>query len=412
MQHQIKVDDTRKITSILRYIYIVLLVCAFALWISVGILLARHQPENVAIVNSELQSVEYDKEEDRYLFKLKDFEHTLKISNSFDNVPNLCDTLFIGESVTVSYYASTIDMDAAIAISIATQNGVVVDLQEDYTKNHTSVTIVAVVLTVVAIAGVVASIIISKKGHHKTYDYFEYTSKTLAWQVICCDELDFDARQKKRLKAVLIFGILFVFTLVAFALSAEKYPEYPHILIPILVVLCALETLLLFKMVGYKIYKQQDVKLFVDKYMQYLSTQDMAHEYNSNFQKDKFIKIDNCDDFFGYIYYDTDSGFLDNGKYISSFDQIDHTEYSYEEMGLYAYCYFEKKFHSAHIYICSEKLFGGYPLVLSLSPLAYQDIQKNGVHIKGLDYLLSHLEEEIINNNKQGIKYKSYKDFD
>lgn len=411
MKHTIKKDKTKNIVNILRYFWVVMLVCAFTLWISLCMLVDRHQPDNIAVIHSEVQSVEYDEEDDRYLFKLKDFEHTLKISNSFD-VPDLCKTLPVGENVTVSYYENTAYMDAVIAISISTDGGVLVDLQESYLNDQKTVTIVATVATVIFVACLTTHIIVNKKRYYKTYDYFEYTSKTLAWQVIYCDELDFDARQKKRLKAVLIFGILFVLTLVAFALSAEKYPDYPHILIPILVVLCAFETLLLFKMVGYKIYKQQDVKLFVDKYMQYLSTQDMAHEYNSNFQKDKFIMLDNCSDFLGYISYDEYSGWLDRGRYICPFDEIYHTEYSYEEMGLYAYCYFEKKFHSAHIYICSEKLFGGYPLVLSLSPLAYQDIQKNGVHIKGLDYLLSHLEEEIINNNKQGIKYKSYKDFD
>ncbi len=70
---------------------------------------------------------------------------------------------------------------------------------------------------------------------------------------------------------------------------------------------------------------------------------------------------------------------------------------------------FRKKFHSAHIYICSEKEINDFPIIVVLTPKIYQDIVKNKVHIEGFEYLLSNLKNEIINNNKNKVKYKSYK---
>ena len=66
MKHTIKKDKTKNIVNILRYFWVVMLVCAFTLWISLCMLVDRHQPENIAVIHSEVQSVEYDEEDDRY----------------------------------------------------------------------------------------------------------------------------------------------------------------------------------------------------------------------------------------------------------------------------------------------------------------------------------------------------------
>ena len=55
----------------------------------------------------------------------------------------------------------------------------------------------------------------------------------------------------------------------------------------------------------------------------------------------------------------------------------DIINFTYEDMKFYAYCYFEKKFHSAHIYICSDKEIDGYPFICVLTPKIYHDIKEN-----------------------------------
>ncbi len=321
MENKIKIDKTHVFNSIFRWVYMVLFIVSISLWISVGILNYRQKPGNIDMIESKLKNVEFDEEDDDYLFKLSGCEYTFKVSNSFEDVPNLCEKLPIGEEIKVFYYKNTIDLDQVIVTKIEVENNLIVNLEDTFKTELASITIGAIATTIVAIIVLVIDIIISKKKYYKKYDYFEFYSRLCAAQIICYEDLDFPKRTKKQRNAVIIFLILLLLLIAGIAVSGIVFPDYPHIIIPIVVILMILMSVNLFKSYGYRLYREKDVDLFIKKYFEYLE-KDTEYVSEYCFEKDEFLYINN--------YYDYE---LEDEE---DRDAIEYVKYTYEEMKFFA----------------------------------------------------------------------------
>lgn len=396
MKNEIRIDKTNSFNSIFRYIYVVLFITAISLWISMGILVTRQNPNNIGLIESKVQEVIFDQEENQYLFKVDGYEYNFKISNSFDDIPNLCNDLTVGEVVEVSYYKSTAEYGEVIVVSIKGESGFNIDMKERFHNDSITVLIIAIISTLIATITLIMDIYITRKRYYKIYNFYEFSAKSYANQFICFEDIEYLDKIKKQRRSVIVFLIMIIMLIVGVAISGSIFPDYPHIVIPIVVVLMSLMIFYLLKSCGYRLYREKEVDLFVSKYIAYL-TSVVNYKERYCFNKDEFSLID--------CWYEED-----DEEAVEEYGN-DIIKFTYEDMKFYAYCYFEKKFHSAHIYICSDKEIDGYPFICVMTPKIYQDIKENNVNIEGLDYLLNNLKEEIIYNNKNKIKYKSYKGY-
>lgn len=397
MNNTIKIDKTHIFNSIFRYIYITLFMISISLWVSVCILYCRQKPNNIDLIESEVTLIEFVEEENDYILELREFDHTFKVSNNYNDVLNLCEEVLIGDIIKVYYYKSTIKLDEVIAVKIEQDNNLIIDLEDNFKNDINSTVYVALIITIITVIILIIDIIISKRKYYKIYDYFEFYSKAYAVQRIYKDDLDSLVRTKKQKRAILEYIVLLVLLCVGIYICGIIFYDYPYIVIPIVVILMFLMIINLFKSYGHVLYREKNVELFVKKYITFLEghTDDYIEYY---FNEDEFLYVD--------INYEDE---IDEEFEIER--DLEYSKYSYEEMDFFAYCYFEKKFHSAHIYICSEKEISGTPFIAILTPKIYQDIKKNKVHIKGLDYLLSNLKEQIVINNRNKVRYKNYKNY-
>ncbi len=393
MEDKIKIEKTNVINSYLRYIYIVMILVSISLWISVGLLKARHKEENIVYLESTVHSVWYDEDEEDYLFKINDCEYIFKVSDSFIGIPNLCNELIQEEYIKVHYYQSTTKYDEVIVVSIEERDRLLVDLGSTFTKQTLSIGIAASILTFNAIFLFIIDLMISKNKYYKTYVYFEYYAKALASNTVNYNGLSFEEQNKKTSKSTFIFFFSVVLLCIAIAIFGSLYPDLPHVIIPIAVAIMIVMIYYLFKSCGFRLYKEKDIYLFIERYFNYLN-KDENYKSEYHFNKDEFLYSD-------YQYDD---------EYDCNLEQ-EYVNFSYDEMKFFAYCFYNNKFQSAYIYICSDKKINGYSLIIPLLPIYYQEIKKNNVYIEGLDYLLSNLKEEIILNHKNKIKYKSYKNY-
>lgn len=396
MSKIIKLDQTYKVNSVLRYIFVLLFVVSISLWITTIILINRDKSSNIDYFYSGIDSLSFDEDENKYLIKLIDYDYVFKVSNSFKNIPNLCENININDKAQIFYYKNTLGFDEVIVLSINTDNGFSLDLSNNFKNNLIGVLIGSVVTLIIGIVFLVLDIRITKKRYIKTYDYFEYYSKCLATEVVYYKDMSIENRRKLKLKAVISYIVEIILLSVGIAIFANIYPDKPHIIIPITIFIMIVITIILFILFDYRFYNKKNLDVFISKYFAYLNKKSTCNN-NPMFEKDFFNYID--------IYYESEIDEEMDIEYNNNNMKI-----SYDDMKFYTYCYYLRKFNCVHIYICSDYIIDGYPLIIPLTNEIYNEIKTNNIHIEGLDYLLNNLKDEIIINIKNKVKYKVYKD--
>lgn len=391
MNNEIKIERFYNLKYIIRSITIITFFVAIVLGICVGILSNRHKPDNLEIIESTVKTVYYDEDEEDYVIEIRDFETAFKVSKNYKEVTNLCEVLKVGENIKIHYYKSTTKFDRAILVKLETENNFSIDLSDNFLMDLKFVFYFMLGLIGIGLVLLIITIILFKKKVYKTYNYFAYSAKHSLVPFIYYDDLKPLERTKKQNKALIIYIISIILLGIFIAVTGMAFEEYPHILIPIDVSLFIIITIYLFSSRGLRVYKENEVKIFVKKYLYFLENE--KEDYiGLTFDKEEFIYLD----------YDYDYDF-ETDETIETIKTL-----PYEKMNFYVCCYFQKKFHSAYIFICSDEIIYDHPFMISLNPKSYQEIKENNIYIEGLDYLINNLEKEIITNNQNKIKFKSY----
>ena len=378
---KIKVDKYLGLRSILIIIFFTSLTCAITLGVSAFLITNRNKPDNIIRCEGTILSVDYDEEDQHSLIVLNEYEYTFKITNN-----DLSNDLKKDDKVCLLYFNNTTSFAEVLVLKLYLGDSLLIDKTNSELESKNISLILMVIFTIVSI------ITLGMRSHFKKLvevDYFEYYAK-MGFNRI--DYYTSDKKtNKKRIIAVSVYLVVIVIDCTLIAVLGSNFPDYPHLIIPPAVLILVVNTYILVRLYGYKWYKEKDVKLFVEKYLNDLNQKIENDEYEQ-FRSDGF-----------YIYYVNWEEYL-NGKIEVS------KIIKYEDLNFYTYCYFTNDFHSVVIYICSDYLVYDEPFIMRLDQYNYYEIKQNNIKINGLDYLLNNLEEEINKCHKEKIKFKKYGD--
>lgn len=349
--------------------------------------------ENINTIESTIKEVVFDEIEEEYIIKVNDNSLVFKVSTDFDGVIDLTSILKKDDLISISYSIKQEHLDQVPIISITYENKEILNMYDEYKKNAFIPLIMGIILLVLSIICLVNHFIFKNKSIEKEYNYYEYYAKLMALPTIGKKDNGVEILQNKKIKTVIIYIVLTLIIIIMIAILGNKYPDHPHIIIPIVVLLMTINTIYLFiKTDIIYIPKKGDISQFVYLYKKYICSHPKKIAFYETFSKT------------GYKYED----YLNYIDYLDGYPQI--CEIEYEKLDLFTVCYFKNKFHCAYIYICSKNNPDvlDNPLIIPLNNLYYKQIKINNVHIDGLDYLLENLKDEIENARKNKIHYKEY----
>lgn len=341
-------------------------------------------------INGTIESIEIDEEDETLLIKLKEYNNIFTSDLEKEKVENFHKNIKINDYLELTVSEKRIDKKKTPIIKASLENKEILNLEEDMIKTVNGLFLAFIIACCIAAILIIVLIIIKRQERKNYVDYYEHFLPIMSYDFI--NKKNYSVEQlEKRNNIVVISYIGCIFLLmILIIIFGNLFPDYPHIIIPIVVAIFSLATYLLFKYIkGYKSTKA-DVKLFVEMYMKYLN-------------KDEGIN--------GEIVMFTSDSLIIGDYYLDDDDDELRTEISYETLDFYVACVYKNNFHHAHIYICSDYMLTSYPICFKLDSYIYKEILKNNIKVKNLDYLLNNLEEEInINKPKFGAKVVKYKD--
>ena len=377
-----KVDKYSGVRSIFIVVFITCLVCTITLGISAFLITNRNKPDNIISCEGTVLNIEYKDDQNHSFVTLNEYEYVFKVTNN-----NLFSTLKNGDNVKISYFKDTIKHKNVLVLKLYLNDNLIIDkTSSELNAKYISLNLL-VVFTILCILSLgIRSYL--KKGVE--VDFFEYFAKKRFSRIN--NFLIDDKQIKKRNIALIIYILIWILDLSLIGILSSKFPNYPHYILPPTILVAVISSIILIKLYGYKWYKPKDVKLFVKKYIEYIN-QEVENHKLEQFKND------------GVYIYSVDWDYAKNEQVVEVIKKL-----SYDEYKFYTYCYFTNDFHSAVIFICSDSLVFGEPIIMKLNKYNYNQIKKNNAKIKGLNYLLNNLEKEIIECHKNKIKYKKYEE--
>ena len=384
------------------------IVFAFAIFMSLELLIIYaietnyNKEEFYMTVDGYVTEVTIDLEEDDLLFKLEGYEQVFTGFMKRDEVVYLSNILKVGDHVEIVVTEKRFDQKNVPIIKLKLNGIETVDLVDDNAKLNKSLLTVGICLACLSVIVLSILLILRNKIYYKEVDYLEYVLPLSSFSFI--NKKGKNIRELEKNNVKIIFGYIgfLLLLIIGIAITGSMYPDYPHIIIPICVILFITGTYLLFRFTVMYKSTDEDIKEFVRLYKEYL---DGKTDYGIPYAKQQFTKD-------GYMFYNCDyedyNDALEEFEYDEDIDNVDKTIIPYEDLNLYATCVYKNNFHYAHIFICSDHKEFHYPYHYQLNPVFYKQIKELNIEVKNLDYLLENLENEI-KNNKPKIKFKVVK---
>lgn len=342
-------------------------------------------------INGIIESIEEDVQDEVLFIKLKEYDNIFTGNLDKEQVQRFSETIELNAYLELIVSEKRIDKNKTPIIKATYEGKTILDLEEDYLKTADSLVLASGISCGIALVIITVVIILKRKEKVKFVDYFEHFLPIWSYDFIFKNNRSFKEIEKKNNIIVFCYlGFIFILTILI-VIFGNMFPDYPHIIIPIVVVLFSLATILLFKYIIGQRSTKDDIKEFVELYLKYLNEDICLEEEEAiNFTDDCLIIED----------YRLDEE-----------NPILKTSITYEELDFYVACVYKNSFHQAHIYICSdynENL--DYPICFKLNAVIYQQIKKHDIKVKNLDYLINNLESEIIKNKPKFktklVKYK------
>ena len=341
-------------------------------------------------IKGSVEKIEIDEEDNFLHIKLVEHNNIFTVNMRNKKVRNFAETVKINDYLELIVSEKRIDKTKIPIIKVIYEEKEILDLEEALLKTANGFGIASAVGCYLTLFLVIIVILLKRNERLKLVDYYEYFLPISSKDFINKNNYSYEQLEKRN--KVIIFSYLGfnVLLMILIAIFASIYPDYPHIIIPITTILCLISIFLLFRFTKYYKSTKEDVKLFVEMYMEYLNKE---KEYS------------------GEIQMFTDLGFKTFRYYLDEDVEELDAIISYEELDLYAVCVYKNNFHHAHIFICSDYIYNDFPIWVPLDNFMYKEIKKYNIKVKNLDYLLNNLEEEINKNKpKFGAKVVKYKD--
>ena len=390
---KIKIPLFKQLTAVL--IIILIGILAFIIEFSIISIIEKqaNKEENIIVLEGNIKTIEVDESSEMLYITLDNYPNIFKASTNKKEIHDLKDKLNINDYIKIGISKLRLKQKKILIINIEMNDVLIVDLTDDNLKAVKQLDIVSIILSIIEVIVLVLFILYYKYKliFYKEYDYIEYVSLQRSTNFIYENNFSYQENEKRKMKVIYLYLLFVIILAVSVVFLGVNFPEYPHIIIPIIVVLMCIGTYLLFKNTIIYKYKKEDVKKFVSKYKKYL---------NKEIDINKIQIFDFKKDGIPIYHYNKDKDDF----------EVEYDLIPYSKLNLYTCIVYKNNFHFASIFICSDYLIDDKPLIIELTPLIYTQIKYQNVYIKQLDYVLNNLENEIyINKPKSGKKFMEYK---
>jgi len=356
-----------------------------------------NKEENLITVNGIVTEVTIDSDESKLFIMIDTYDNQFYGLMKKEEISNLSEVIQINDYVEILVSIKRLDNEK-IPIKKLQLNGIdLVDLTDDAARTNQNMFIIGIILIMICVIGAVTLILLNRKDYFEEVDYFEHVLPFTGVSFINKKRLSKKQTEKRNIKYVFIYLGFMLLLIIGIAVFGSLYPDYPHVIIPIVVVLFLLGTYLLFKLTVLYKPSKEDIKEFVKLYKQYISGK---IDFGITVKKQPFNKQ-------GYVFKDC-LVYEDEDEEEVDLDNPSNTIIPYEKLDLYVICLFRNNYHFAHIFICSDCEEFVSPFFFELDPINYKQIIDLKIPVRNLDYILENVENEI-NKHKPKLKHKVIK---
>lgn len=353
-----------------------------------------NKEENLTTLEGYVVETSIDEDDDKLLFKLNTYDYVFNGFLRRDEVKELQKVLNTGDYVEVLVTKKRLDQESTPIIKLKLNGVDFVDLTDENARTNKGFFIATCIMLSLSIALLITYLILRRKVFMKEVNYYEHILPLFSMNYINKENKSYKELEKRNLKYIFGYFIFVVALCISIAFLGEAFPDYPHIIIPIVVIAMGLSTYLLFKKVV--LYKSTDenIKEFVKLFKGYLNNEvdfSYANSRNPYLSEEGLIISDEED--YDEIFY--------NDEIEANIKEV----IPYSDLEFYVACVYKNNFHYVNIFICRDDYETNTPYFFELSPKTYEQIKEYNINVNNLDYVLNNLENEIV-CNKPKIKTK------
>ena len=323
--------------------------------------------------------------ENSYKVKLVDNDRTYEF---FDQKKQLGDGKSAeGQTIVFQIFPS---LSQSTIVSVKVNDMVVIDTSNQFLKRATIFSVILFSLSTILFGIFVFNLVrFLRKPLVEEKDYVEMM--LTKEKIITNQMFDTTFKVNKITKVfVTIRYVIYLILMVHILMALIFVMAHKDELLIGIIVLVVIVLLLILPFLHPLFYSKQS-KIFKDDYLRYLKEGSLTKYYDSPFTfKKEGLKFEK------------------DGNVIFN---------DYHEVNLYTVALYSRGIHAVNIFIASDQnieseLDERVEYIIPLTHKNYQEIKDNNIEIRGLEYLLDNLEEEIkINNKKPYPKYKIKKYF-